>query len=383
VRAVIATRLFPPEGGAAAFRLAALARALAGRGAQVRVLTTHPPRSVRSVAWRGDGIEVRRWPVLRDRAGSVRGYIPFASFDVPLLARLLLTRRLDVVVVEPPPTTGAAVRVALAGRRVPYVYYAGDVSSSAAAGVGVPAPLIAVLRRLESWVMRGAAEVLAVSDGVAREVTGLGVPDDRITVVGTGVDSDVFFIGDAGGEERDELVYAGTMSEIQGAEVFVRAFARVAGQRPDSRLVMLGDGAQRSVLEQLAEELAPGRVDFLGQVPGEEVAERMRRARAGLASLHPGRGYDFAFPTKMFVATGCGTPVIYAGPGPGRMMVDEHDLGWAVDWDVEQVAGAMWAALGQPPSRARREQLAHWTLERASQRQVASLAAERVAAAVS
>lgn len=69
VRVTIASRIFRPEAGAAAFRLGALADELSERGHEVTVLTTVPPGGG---ADDGD-ITVRRWPVLRDRSGSVRG----------------------------------------------------------------------------------------------------------------------------------------------------------------------------------------------------------------------------------------------------------------------------------------------------------------------
>ena len=123
----LATRTFTPEPTAAALRLGALARALAVGGDGVRVLTSRLAPSVArdarqsagSDADPGEGaglVEVRRAPVLRDRTGAVRGYVSYMSFDLPLLVRLLTGPRPDVVVSEPPPTTGAAVRIACAAR---------------------------------------------------------------------------------------------------------------------------------------------------------------------------------------------------------------------------------------------------------------------------
>ena len=343
-------------------------------------LTTRPPRGV-DPTWSRDGVRVRRWPVLRDAAGAVRGYVQFASFDGPLFFRLLLaTRRPDVVVVEPPPTTGAVVRLVCGLRRVPYVYYAADVSSTAAEGIGVPAPVVRVLRSVERWVLRGAAQVLAVSPGVAAEVQGLGVPAERVTMVGTGVDTEQFSPAVAATAASRTFVYAGTMSEIQGVEVFVRAFARLAREDDDVTLVMLGDGAEAPALREMAELLCPGRVRFEGLVSASRVADELRAARAGLASVRPSRGYDFAYATKMFVSTACGTPVVYAGVGPGRQLVVEHDLGWAADWDVDAVADAMRQALASPSSASRQVRLAEWTRANASLALVGSRAAEAVLA---
>jgi glycosyltransferase involved in cell wall biosynthesis len=375
---VIASRLFPPEPGAAAYRLGALARALRTRDLPVDVVTTRPPVGTAAPS-DPPGTRVRRWPVLRDAGGNVRGYVQFVSFDGPLLFRLLFHRRPAAVVVEPPPTTGTVVRLVSMLRRVPYVYYAGDVSSTAARGIGVSPMVVRVLVTVEAWAMSGAAEVLAVSEGVADEVRRLTRGRVPVTTVGTGVDTDVFHPCPSSQPTGRILVYAGTMSEVHGAEVFVRAFAAVADEYPDSTLVMYGQGAEEQRLRTLAHRLAPGRIEFRGLVSGDEVARAFSTAQAGLASLHPQVHYDYAFPTKMFAATACGAPVVYAGPGPGRAMVTDHRLGWACDWDVEQTEAALREALAADVTPADRERLATWTAQNASQRAVAATAAEVVA----
>jgi glycosyltransferase involved in cell wall biosynthesis len=196
------------------------------------------------------------------------------------------------------------------------------------------------------------------------------------------VDTDVFHPvptrGVAAVTEPPTLVYAGTMSELQGAGVFVEAFAAVAAEFPEARLVMYGQGAQQASLHERARALAPGRVEFRGIAPGDEVAAALSRAWVGLASLHPGMGYDYAFPTKMFASTACGTPVLYAGPGPGRAMTTEYRLGWACDWDVDQTAALMREALAHPPTAQDRTRLRDWTLAHASQSSVGAAAASEV-----
>ena len=99
-RVTIASRLFRPEHGAAAYRLGVLADELKIQGYDVTVLTTRPPAPLSSSAADDGGVTVRRWPVLRDKGGNVRGYIQYLSFDIPLFFRLLFGR-MDVVVVEP------------------------------------------------------------------------------------------------------------------------------------------------------------------------------------------------------------------------------------------------------------------------------------------
>ncbi|WP_432502324.1 glycosyltransferase [Kineococcus arenarius] len=370
----IATRTWAPDVGAAPFRLRALARALTAAGCDVEVLTTAPRGPVPPDE---DGVRTRRAPVLRDADGAVRGYLPYLSFDVPLTGRLLLGRRPDVVVHEPPPTTGLATRLTSRLRAVPYVSYVPDVWSLGAVAAGAPRPVLAALRTAEATALRGAAAVLAVTDGMAEEVVRAGVDRERVHVVGNGVDVDVFRPADRVPDAPGlRAVYSGTMSQWQGAEVFVRAFAQVARTDPAARLVMVGGGVDASRLRALAAELAPGAVELPGTVAPAESARLLREADVALASLVPGSGYDLMAPTKIAAAAACGTPVLFAGVGSGRDAVLAGDLGAAVEHDVAAVARALsgW----RRPDAAQRERLRAWALRHGS----LAAAADRAASAV-
>jgi glycosyltransferase involved in cell wall biosynthesis len=168
------------------------------------------------------------------------------------------------------------------------------------------------------------------------------------------------------------------MSEWQGAEVFVRALAAFRATKPSARLVFLGQGSDLPHLRNLADQLAPGAVDFLGVVPPLEAAAWLRCATAALVSIKPGLGYDFAKPTKVYAATACGTPVIFAGAGAGHELVDAERLGWAPGYDAEGVAGAMASAcvLSTQERDNLRDHVVAWTATHASLRIMGRRAAE-------
>lgn len=370
----LVSRIFAPEAAAASFRLSALVAGLRAEGADVQVLTVRPPRGLAEEDV--PGVDVRRAPVLRDATGNVRGYASYLSFDVPVLFRALFARRPDVFVVEPPPTTGFVVMLVGLLKRVPVVYYAADVWSDASASTGAPTIVSSVLRAVESWVYRRAATVIAISDGVAERVAELG--GRRVEVVQNGIDTTVFTPLQAGETRSDDagyLVYAGTASEWQGAVVFAEAMPAVRAKVPEARLVYIGQGTEWDRITALA--AAPGSgIEVRGPVPPAEAAELQRRAAAALVSLRPGLGYDFAFPTKIYASLASGTPVVFAGPGPARERILDSDLGTAVDYDRQQVADAMVAALAEPPTIERRHALARWTDENASSGRSGRRAAE-------
>lgn len=361
MKVLLATRLFAPEVAAAAFRLKALADGLAVAGHQVTVLTTTPPDGTQPQTFAD--YDVRRWPVLRDPGGNVRGYVQYASYDFPLLARLLATSA-DVVICEPPPTTG--VMTALAGfvRRRPYYYYAADIWSDALVAIDAPKPVSGLMRALERFALRRARGVVAVSDGVAERVRALGVPADRVTVAANGVDTDLFHPVDPPAVRAPYFVYTGTMSEWQGAEVFIRALPLVLEKYPDVRLRFFGQGAAEQHLRELAAKLAPDNVEFGGVVPPAEAAKWISGAAGALVSIVPERGYDFAKPTKIYAAAACGTPVLFAGVGASTELVRTNELGVAAEYTPESVATQMISLLDGCP--VDREHLVSWVRDNAS-----------------
>lgn len=369
--ALVVSRVYEPEASAAAFRLGALVRALESQGCATTVITTRARNATTSVS------QVRRWPVLRDRSGVVRGYLPYLSFDLPAFLRVLVARRRDVIVVEPPPTTGAVMRVAGWLRRIPYVYYSADVLSAAVEGAGMSRRVVRTVRWLESFAVRGAHRVLAVSEAVREEVIALGADPGRVVVVGTGIDTDRFSAdGDRAAPPWPYFVYSGTTSEVHGAGVFVEAFLRVAPTHPEARLLLFSSGTETQELRKAAAPFAD-RIDFRGIVSTEELGRWIRGARACLASVRPERGYDFAFATKALAAIACGSPVIYAGVGAMSDYIDDHDLGWAVAWEADAVAEAMRSALARDATEPDRR-LARWAEEHFSLRAVGARAASEV-----
>ncbi len=389
-RVGIATRVFLPEPAAASFRLAAVADALAAEGARVDVVTSSAPRAVapeRRPPARG--VKVSRFPVLRDKTGYVRGYVPYMSFDVPLFFRLVFGPRFEVVLVEPPPTTGFVARLACAVRRTPYVWYAADVWSDATEIAGAPAAVVKAVRGMEKFAVRGASGIIAVSEGVGERVRELG--GKNIRVVPNGIDTDTYSTDVAALQDQElaslgivgrYLLYAGTASEWQGASVFARAMAKVAKLDPELQLVFVGQGSEWEQIEAEARELKTktGR-DVVIQLPStspETVAKLLAGAQAALVSIVPGKGYDFAYPTKVLAALAAGRPVLFAGRGPVVEDLEAHDLGLACDHDARAVSDSIVALARTQPSTRSPQRLRAWLVENRSMRKSARDAARFV-----
>ena len=361
MRVAIVSRIYAPEPAAAAFALRALAVRLRDRGHEVSVITTTVPPGM--PIDEEPGIAVRRAPVLRDRSGYVRGYLQYLSFDLPLAFRLVFSRRHDVYVVEPPPTTGAITRVALALRRRRYVYDAADLWSDAVTMETDSRVVRAALRWVERFALRGAAAVITISDGVASRIRELGVATP-IEVTGFGADTRVF--RPSRGAEvtlSKEFVYAGSYSQIHGAEVFLTAFAEFTKTHRGYTLRFIGNGTERDRLAAMAAQLGVGGVSFEAPLAPADLAPILASAVAALASVRPGTGYEYAFATKAYSSLAAGAPVIFSGDGPTGELIDKlvrdglHG-GITAEWHPTAVAAAMRKLADEPATLHERAALA-------------------------
>lgn len=386
MRVVIASRIYLPEPAAASFRLDALARELVARGHDVTVVTARTPHRMGSYG--EPGVRLRRVPVLRNHDGYVRGYLAYLSFDVQAFFRLLFGKRPDVIVAEPPPTTGFVTRIAAALRRVPFVYYAADIWSDAAASIEVASLSVRILRRVEAGVFRRAARVLAVNEQVGERVRSLAA-GAMVDVVGNGVDTAVFRPAGPSIEAPPYAIYAGTMSEWQGVDVFLRALPAVVAGRPGMRVVFLGQGTAREELQSLATELGVvEHVEFRDPVSADDAATWIRGARLSLVSLRPGQGYDFALPTKVMASLACGTPVLFSGApeSPVRHLLASAPggiAGIAVGANVDEVGVALAALMSGVVDSGARALLADWAQSEVSLEAVSARAADSISAASS
>jgi glycosyltransferase involved in cell wall biosynthesis len=322
------------------------------------------------------GIDVRRAPVKRDRQQYVRGYLSYMSFDIPLAFRLLFSRRADLYIVEPPPTTVAVVRVVAALRRTPYVVRAADYWSEAAELVTNSALILGTLRRVEAWGLRGAKKLFAAHQPLIDRFRAVGIETPAVPI-GFGADTKDFRYDGQPPPDPPVFVYAGTHSEWHGAGIFVEAMPQVLLKHPGARLEYYGNGEERAGMLARARELGiDAQVAFHAPIPPAALSPLLAGATASVASLTPVPANEYALATKVYSSLAAGCPVIYAGVGPTVEFLNDSahpKAGVAVAYDVDAAAAAMNAAAAAPLLPGARAELAQWSAGQYSLKSIAGL----------
>lgn len=372
MRVVIASRIFAPEVSAASGILRTWAEEFRDRGWEVTVLTARPPRGATIID--PAGVDVRRAPVKRDRQQYVRGYLSYLSFDLPLAFRLLFSRKADLYVVEPPPTTVAVVRVIAGFRRTPYVVRAADYWSEAAELVTNSRIILGTLRRVEAWGLRGAAKLFAAHEPLIERFRAVGIETPAMPI-GFGADTKDFRYEGQLPPEPPVFVYAGTHSEWHAAGIFVEAMQRVVQQHPGARLLFYGNGEDREGMRARARELGiEDAVEFHAPIQPSALSQILAAATVSVASLAPVAANEYALATKVYSSLAAGCPVIFAGIGPTVEFLRDSGhprAGVAVDYDIDATAAAMNEAAAAPLQPAARAELAQWSASQFSLNEIA------------
>jgi phosphatidyl-myo-inositol dimannoside synthase len=208
-------------------------------------------------------------------------------------------------------------------------------------------------------VHRGAAAAVANCRHTAQLLESMGMPRERIHVIYPGVDSDRFRPDVDGREIRRRyagpgdllMMTVGRLQRRKGHDVTIAAMAQLAGELPQLRYVIVGDGGERERLGRLASELGVAdRVFFAGEVPADDLP---RHFAACDLFVMPNRtdAHDFeGFGIVFLEAAAAGKPVIAGRSGGAPEAVDEGRTALLVDGESDEAVAAAIARLAHAPS---------------------------------
>ncbi len=360
MRILLISQYFAPEITAAPLRLRPLAAGLAARGHQVEVISELPshPGGVVYPGFRAKPIQRREldgcrvsyvwaWPA-RSKSAPSR-HAANASYAESATEAGALARRQDVVLASSPPLSVGLVGTLLAHRhRVPWVFDVRDLWPQVAGELGKvrSSRALSVAAALERHLYRGAAAITTTTEPF-REHVGRFTDPTKVTVIPNGTTREWMEVGEAEvdrvsvGLEPGRFVwtYAGNVGLSQGLEVAVDA-AGLLGT--DFQLLILGDGASRPELQQIAAGSPPGTVIFRDPLPPLEAARLMRASDALLVSLADKPALGKTVPVKLYDSAALGRPVVVAAPGEPKRISEESGAALTVPpGDAKALAGAI------------------------------------------
>ena len=373
---LLLTENFPPETNAAATRLHEKACYWVRWGHRVTVVTCAPnfPDGILFDGYRNrwhqtetiDGMRVVRVKTfIAPNRGTLKRSLDFLSFGCTGLAGALFEPRPDVALGNSPQLFAAAAAHGVGVlKRVPFVLELADLWPAAIASVNAmrrPLPLM-LLEKLELYLYRHAAAIVALSAGYKENLVARGIPVEKIAVVRNGADLTRY-----SPRRRDETLsqawglggkfvvgYIGTHGMAHALRNVLDAAERLRDE-PDISLLFVGAGAERDMLIGEAERRKLHNVVFQPMQPKERLASVWSLCNIALAHFRDGPLFSIMLPMKMFEAMGMGLPILLAAP-EGEASGLLLDLGagvWVPPEDPEALASAVRSLHADPVMRER------------------------------
>ncbi len=199
-------------------------------------------------------------------------------------------------------------------------------------------------------LLKDASRIIATTNTEAEQYEEIGIAKDRIEVVPNGIDLAEFDNPPGRGEFRKKwginnnekiILYLGRIHKIKGLELLTQAFAEIAREIGNIRLVIIGpdDGYLPSLKELIGELGIEDRVLLTGPV------YRRDRLKAYIdADIYALPSFYETFPISVLEACACGTPVIVTDRC-GIADIIDGQAGLAIPYDKNALFKAILALL--------------------------------------
>ncbi|MEQ1551286.1 glycosyltransferase [Sphingorhabdus sp.] len=198
-----------------------------------------------------------------------------------------------------------------------------------------------------------ASGLLAVSEAIKADIAMLGIDANKIRVHRTGIDRALFDVPTEPHNMLRErlqvpiyealLVSVGALIPRKGQAFTIEAMVKL----PDARLVLIGEGDDREMLEKMAHTLGvTDRVHFLGSLPHQGIAHYLQAADVAVL---PSSSEGLA--NAWIEALACGTPLVITDTGGAREVLHSDTAGRIVERNAEAIAAAVHELLSAPPLR--------------------------------
>ncbi len=161
----------------------------------------------------------------------------------------------------------------------------------------------------------------AVSEAAAEYVRSISTSE--IAIIPNGIDIEKFATPSDIKRDTNTIVYVGRLEKRKGVTYLIEAFSLLQAQRPDSRLVIAGDGPDRLKLEATVKELKLHNVEFLGFVDERTKIDLLHSATVFCSPAV----YGESFGIVLLEAMAAGAVIVAANnPGYRGVMKDKGSI---------------------------------------------------------
>lgn len=343
MRVLFLSHYFPPEVNAPASRTYEHCKQWVQDGHEVTVVTCAPnhPRGIVYDGYRNalfqrtekDGIQVIRvWTYVTANEGFLKRTLNYLSYLLAAVCVAPFLSNFDIVLSTSPQFfNGLAGYLVSRLKRLPWILEIRDLwpESIVAVGAITNRPVIRLLEGMEVFAYRKANHLVVVTDAFKAHMMKRGIVSRKVTVIKNGVDFSLYkkpphgsgdLLRELGLEGKFVASYFGTHGMAHHLETILEA-AHDLREWKDIVFLLVGDGAERSRLVTMRDEMKLSNVVLLDQQPKKNMPELWSLSSVSVVLLKKSELFKTVIPSKIVESMAMERPVILGVEGESAELV--------------------------------------------------------------
>ena len=337
---------FPPEVNAPATRTFEHCKEWVKKGDEVTVITCAPnfPKGKVYEGYKNklyqkeeiEGIKVIRvWSYISANEGFAKRIIDFLSFAF-MAFWVGLFKKTDVIIATSPQffTTWTAETLATLKRK-PWVFELRDIWPESIRAVGAisgDSKIFKLLEKLELRLYKRSSRVISVTESFKSNLIERGIDGEKVKVVLNGANLERFskMKKDAALVEKYNLEgkfvvgYVGTHGMAHKLDFILNSWPK---GNPNFHLILMGDGAEKSKLVELAKTLNITNISFIPSMLKEDVPAYLSLMDVSLVPLKKSDLFKTVIPSKIFENSAMQIPILLGVEGESADIIQKYNAG--------------------------------------------------------
>ena len=189
------------------------------------------------------------------------------------------------------------------------------------------------LEKLELYLYKKSTKIIVVTDAFKENITGRGIPRDKIQVVKNGANLSLFKPRSIDDSIKQKLNingsfiigYIGTHGLAHSLNFIVKSLNKINDD--GIKFLFIGDGAEKENVVQLAKKLALDNIIFSDPIEKSEVPNYLSVVDVALVPLKRSNTFKSVIPSKIFESAAMGKPILLGVDGESRNIIEKYKAG--------------------------------------------------------
>lgn len=308
-----------------------------------------------------DGIKVLRVATyMAENKGTIKRSIDYISFAISSFFNSLTIYKPDVVYSTSPHIFAPLGAIAFSWiKRVPHVLEVRDLwpeSIAATTGMSRSSIVYRGFELIERFIYNSSKRIVVFTESFKSNLISRGVVSDKLHVVINGANLSLFedpVYDDelAKSLELDNKFVVGYMGTHGLSHNLLNTiYAASLLQDEGIYFLFVGEGAEKSAMVTLSNQLNVKNIRFVGRQVREDIPKYWALCDVGLVHLKNDAVFETVIPSKIFETMAAGRPIVYCGPdSDGARLIKAHACGLLSDSNDPEALASQIRVLKQEP----------------------------------